>query len=199
VIFEVAMPNIFRYLSSFDRVLNHDEIDEFLVHLNSSINKQINNLDNEYDCLSVDQFEDPRDIVSYKDHLADLLWSANNVRLLGNELTIIALYKKVERQIGRIVKKRLGISSDINLAYFEKLRNVLPFEIKGIEGFVDFNELRLINNAIKHEGKVSRQLANEYPSWKYGELFSSLDDAYRRLLPGVKRFVADLVDKLDAS
>ena len=79
-------------------------------------------------------------------------------------MSIIALYKKVERKIGRIVKKRLDISSDVNLAYFEKLRNVLPFEIKEIEGFVDFNELRLINNAIKHEGKVSRQLANAYPS-----------------------------------
>ncbi len=136
-------------------------------------------------------------MMNYKDHLGDLVWTARNVKMLGDELSIIALYKKVEWQVGRIVKKRVDNASDVKLAYFQKLCTVLPFAIKGVEGFSAFNELRLINNAIKHEGKVSVELAKEYSVWMRGENLSNLDDSYRRLLPGVKQFVADLVDKLD--
>ena len=59
--------------------------------------------------------------------------------------------------------------------------------------------LRLLNNSIKHEGKVSTELAKEFPQWTQGAELSELDKAFQRLLPEVKKYVADLAERLYAA
>jgi hypothetical protein len=169
-----------------------------LDHLNASVNRRIKRLDEEFRNLAPDQFEDPRDIDGYRDHLSDLFASSQSAKSLGDELSIVALYKKVETQTGRIIKKKLPAAATKRLSFFAELSGVLPFDIKAVGGFAGFNELRLLNNAIKHEGKVSDELAKEFPHWTKGAELSDLDKAFQRLVPEVERYVADLVERLYA-
>lgn len=190
------MPSWAQFLKNSDKRLDHDEIDEFLDHLNASLNRRIKRFEEEERNLSTDQFEDPRDIDGYRDHLADLAASSHAAKALGDELSILALYKKVEAHIGRVIKRRLPTTAKMNLSYFKNLCSALPFDIKAINGYSGFNELRLLNNSIKHGGKVSSELAKEFPMWKEDDELSGLGDAFQRLLPEVKRYVADFAEKL---
>lgn len=189
------MPSWKQALKNFDMRIDHDEIDEFLDHLNESLNRRIKLLEEEERNLCSEQFEDTLDIVGYRDHLGDLAASVFATKALGDELSIIALYKKVEVHTGRIVKKKVPMAATVNLSNFKQLCKLLPY-IKTLDGFAGFNELRLLNNSIKHEGKVSLELATEFPQWTQGAKLSELDKAFQRLLPEVKKYVADLAERL---
>ncbi|MFH2140546.1 MAG: hypothetical protein ABII63_07090 [Pseudomonadota bacterium] len=187
-----------RVLKNFDKRLNHEEIDEFLEHLNVSVNRRIQRLEDEYNNLTVDQFEDPRDIDAYRYHLGETISSSYAAKALGDELSIIALYKKVESQTGRVVKQLIPAAAHKNLYVFKQLCEVLPFDIKTINGFASFNELRLLNNSIKHGEIVSQELADNFPIWKVGAEFVELDSAFTRILPGVEIYVSELVESVYA-
>lgn len=188
------------WVKNSDKRLDHEEIDEFLHHLNKSINRRIKELEAEFDLLSK-QSEDTTNN-GYLEHLEDLLASVNATKSLGDELSIIALYKKVESHSIRLVKKK-GQSFDAKkLSHFNCFCQALPFKIEDVDGYLGFNELRLLNNAIKHnEGKVSTELAKNFPQWngKEGqELSDELGTTFQRLLPEVKRYVSDLAERLYA-
>lgn len=183
-------------MKNFDRRLDHDDIDEFISHLNQSFDKKLNILDNQYNSASVKDVEDPRDLDAYKDHLEDIMMGTYTSKMLGHELSIIALYKRVEIKTGKIAKRILSIPDKTKLSYIKNLIKSLPFEINTVKDYDSFNELRLLNNAIKHGGVVNNELAKEYPCWKNGEELKDLGKAYSRLLPGVKNYVTDLVEKL---
>jgi len=191
------MPSWEQLLKNYDKRLNHDEIDEFLDHLNASLNRKIKRLEEEEQTLTPEQFEDPRDMDGYRGHLTDLAESVYAAKVLGDELSIVALYKKVEAHTGRVVKKKVPKAAEMNLSFFKKFCDALPFDITTVDGFTGFNELRLLNNSIKHsDGKVSIELAKEFSTWKQGAELSELDKVFKRLLPEVKKYVADLAEKL---
>lgn len=192
------MPSWSQVLMNFDRNLDHEEIDEFIEHLEVSTRRRLKSLEQEYNTLTEDQFEDPRDLPSYQDHLSEQSIATEAARDLGGQLSIVALYKKVEGKTAKIVKKRLPSSSGKNLSYFKQLCEALPFDIKAVNSFAAFNELRLLNNSIKHGGQVSQELASGFPNWTAGAEIESVGDAYSRLLPGVKAYVFDFVTKVYA-
>lgn len=190
------MPSWKQAFKNLDKRLDHEEIDDFLDHLNVSLNRRIKRLEDEERSLSPEQFEDPLDIHEYREHLGELAASVYAAKALGDELSIIALYKKVEAHTGRVVKRKVPKAATANLAYFKQLCNVLPFDIQTVDGFAGFNELRLLNNSIKHEGKVSIELAKEFPLWVQGAELPELDKVFQRLLPEIKKYVADLTERL---
>jgi len=190
------MPSWTQVLANFDKRLNHDEIDEFIEHLEVSTRRRLKRLDEEYRNLTEDQFEDPHDLLSYRDHIGEMSMSTEAARSLGGQLSIVALYKKVEAHTSRVIKKKISRAATKNLSYFKQLCEVLPFPIQSVNGFDSFNELRLLNNSIKHGGVVSQELASAFPEWTHNTEIESIGDSYTRLLPGVKQYVSDLVTKV---
>jgi len=193
------MPSWSQIVMNFERILDHDEIDEFIEHLEVSTKRRLKSLEEEYKNLTEDQFEDPSDLFSCQDHLSEQAIATQAARDLGGQLSIVALYKKVEAKTAKIVKKRLPSATGKNLSYFKTLCEALPFDITSVNGFSALNELRLLNNSIKHGGKVSQELASTFPVWTAGAEIETVGDAYSRLLPGVKAYVFDLVTKLYAN
>lgn len=139
------MPSWKQAFKNLDKRLDHEEIDDFLDHLNASLNRRLKRIEEEERSLSPEQFEDPLDIDVYREHLGELAASVYAAKALGDELSIIALYKKVEAHTGRVVKRKVPKAATANLAYFKQLCNVLPFDIQTVDGFAGFNELRLLN------------------------------------------------------
>jgi len=192
------MPSWPDFMKNFDKRLECEEIDDFLDHLNTSVNRRIKKIEEEEKNLSPDKFENPIDMDYYRDHLNEFIISLNATKSLGDELSIIALYKKVETQTVRVLKMKLPNMTSKRLSIYTQFCEALPFDVKTVDGFLSFNELRLINNSIKHEGKVSSDLAKEFPTWNEGAELPDLDLSFQRLLPGVKHYVADLVERLYA-
>lgn len=187
-----------KLFKNFDRRLDMDDIDEFQYHLNKAVDEKLKKLDHKYKSISVDDVEDPRDLDGYKSLLEDIMMTTHSSKLLGYELSIIALYKKVEIKTKKIVGRMVPNVKEEKLSYFKYLCDTLPF-IKNLDNFKAFNELRMLNNAIKHGGVVSSELVKSFPSLSEGDDLKDLDKSYERLLPQIKEYMNELVDKIYAN
>ena len=62
-------------------------------------------------------------------------------------------------------------------------------DIKRTPHYRAVNELRLLNNAVKHAGRVTAELAREYPRWKQGRKLTGVGAAYERLRRPVPSYI----------
>lgn len=183
-----AKKSIFQY---WDSRFDTETIDQFMYFLGSSIRGREKSLNSECESLTEDQFEDPRDIDNYKMHLEDQYHFLTEVGKLGSQLMIVALYKQVELHIKRVTKRNFPDVKESELFNISSLNRALPFTLGSLQGFNAYNELRLINNAIKHVGKVSDELAKTFPAWVMDEEFKELGMVYERILPELKAFIKE--------
>ena len=133
--------------------------------------------------------------------LADEAQELDTVSYLADELSIVALYRVVEINTARIVAYEFGPTFKTKASYIARLKKLLR-ERKGIAldkvpHYEAINELRLLNNAIKHAGEVTEELANAYPRWHKGGRLTGLDKAYKRLRPKVPIYILRLAERMD--
>jgi hypothetical protein len=124
--------------------------------------------------------------------LADDLHDIESVDSLAGELAIVGLYRIVEMNTKRVLRLRYSLKKVRKFYQIEalakKLKDDLNIELANIEGFAAIDELRCVNNAVKHEGTVSKELA-KYPSWKKGDRLVGLAAASNRLAPFVPKYL----------
>lgn len=138
---------------------------------------------------------------SFIDYLTDENHENNQTVELISEMQIVALFKSAEIAIKKMMKySGLFTEKELKSAYmFTKLteaaKNKLALDINTLNGYAAFDELRLINNAIKHSGLVSDDLA-KYPNWKKGAKIGAFHESYQRLYQDVRKFVFDFRDKI---
>jgi len=127
-----------------------------------------------------------------QEFLADDLYELDLVSGLTDQLSIVALYRVVELYISKILVRRFGVSA-VRKAYridtLEAFLKSKGVDLKAISHFKSIDELRLLNNAVKHSGVVSAELAKHYPRWKKGNKLEHLDKAYERLHPKVSKYI----------
>jgi hypothetical protein len=114
------------------------------------------------------------------------------VKLMADELIIMALYKSIERERALVLAE---VDKHIDLGKLSDWRyTVTNFSfLQRLVGAAQIDELRLINNCIKHSGRVSRALSMCHPAWVLGEPLSNLRSAYQRIAPYVSAYWIDLI------
>jgi len=127
------------------------------------------------------------------DNFADNLAELDVISALGDEFAIIGLYRVVEIFRGRILRARYGATIP-NPTYIQRVRDFLlkhhGIDIDGIPHHRAIDELRLLNNAIKHDqAVVSAELAYAFPRWKEGKCLTGLDATYKRLKDHVASYI----------
>ena len=151
----------------------------------------------------VAQADDPEaqgDLMS----LNDEVFLNEEAKGLADELSIIALYKQIEittKKAVAVAYPNITESQLKKLSYIDAMKKTLEDQgiyIETFEAFQAFTELRFINNSIKHEGVVSKELAR-FEGWTECEALSNLDTAYERLEPEcigyVRQFIHELIAK----
>jgi hypothetical protein len=142
--------------------------------------------------------EEKHELESY---ISDELFLSEKTTELAGEMMIVALYKTIEIAI----KDMLRVSrlfTDIEMKKFsqaDKLKKQIKNKIcdtETLKGYHAYNELRLINNCIKHSGLVNDKLSATYPSWKKNEKLQNLDKSYFRLKNDVNVFIKLLRDNV---
>ena len=141
----------------------------------------------------------------YQEHLIELNYINSKVLSLVNEMQIIALYKMSEIAIYDMCKisdlfepdeiRNFYRQPDLVNAFKEKV-----YDMREIDNYDQYNELRLINNCIKHSGQVSKQLS-EVEGWNMGEPLQNLGAHYLRLRDPCRDFIINIrkkiIDKLN--
>lgn len=133
-----------------------------------------------------------------REFLADDIAELDMVSQLADQLSIVALYRVVELSTGQILAHEFGKSAGDKASDIRKVRDLLKqkgVDLAAIPHYRAIDELRLLNNAIKHEGHVTNALA-EYSRWKEGDELTGLDKAYARLRPKVPAYILRLAERM---
>lgn len=130
----------------------------------------------------------------------EMCFESEQVLNVCQEMVIVVLYKTIEISIKRMAQSSgLFTGKEVKLFYnFRSLKNKFSqkvVDIVSLPGYESYNELRCINNSIKHIGKVSPELAN-FNNWTEGDELKRLWCHYQRLKPEVYKFMASLSKKV---
>lgn len=134
-----------------------------------------------------------------QEYLADELAETDIAANLADQLSIVALYRVVELITGRMLAHEFGAGAERDATYVDKLAARLKtkgIDPKSVPHYRAVDELRLLNNAVKHAGQITHQLAAAYPRWKEGDELTGLDAAYERLRPKIPAYVLRLAERM---
>jgi hypothetical protein len=192
--------------SSFESVLRNfslrvgaEALDEFRSHLKKSLANSEIALQDRYSSLVDDEFECPEHREHFEGALSDEGWQLDQIKYLGDSLAIVGLYRLVETQLTKAILANHPSMDETGRAAVMagKTKFVKPWKLPGYRAA---NELRLINNSVKHnDSKVTANLAGAFRLWKEGEKMDSLDNHYDRLKPNVLIHVKAFVSEVYAS
>ena len=152
----------------------------------------------------------------YPDDLwADALAQLEEFAWLSSEFAIIGLWRCVELYRKDAIRHALG-DDDAIRSFLGRKKSKRPFlfhhqdcvdilaelkiEESKVRCAISVYELRCLNNAIKHERRVSNELAAKFLEWKgkEGEELGDLERHYHRLQPLAKQYLEDLAKRLKA-
>lgn len=135
------------------------------------------------------------------DWLSDDVAQLDQFALLSVEFSIVGLWRCIE--LYREVATRIAYGTNIATKVFRhrdfqqqlKSLGIVESEIRCARSV---DELRCLNNAIKHSQRVSAELAL-FPRWKdkEGENLANLEPHYRRFRPLAERYLRNLSVRLD--
>ncbi len=184
------------FLQHFD----YDEITELVEGLQAYASRKNDELSKLYDQAE----QDPELNLNqeYKDWVLTGIEN-DNFRLdesveLSRQLAVVALYMKMELRIKnacRIAYREIEAERLYKMHYLEKKLKERGIKIRDLPHFTSFDELRCINNDIKHGGVVGKELA-KYPGWKLGEDLSNIEIAFERLAPGCRSLIFELIQAI---
>ena len=115
--------------------------------------------------------------------------------LTFNHSAFPRVLSKLEGAIRRFLKKNSQRPFTFNHSTFLKVLRKLKIKEGKIHCAKDVDELRCLNNAIKHERRVNGTLA-KFPGWKKGDKLGDLESHYYRLRPFAKQYLEDLAKHL---
>ena len=121
----------------------------------------------------------------------------NEVNKLSNELLIIALYRLVELHTKDVIKwhfTSIDTSGFYNVKIMEKILLSKGIKLNSIKSYAEFDELRALNNAIKHNGVASDEL--KIYGWVVGESLDNLSEVFERLVPKINEYIDELACKI---
>jgi hypothetical protein len=115
-------------------------------------------------------------------------------------MAIVALYRVVELETTRVLRPYYpGKSKLKSLHKIDKVRERLKtdfgIELDLLPGYEHIRELLLLNNCIKHSGRVSPSLA-EYPGWTEGQEVGHVGQTFERLSREVAPYLVGLHESI---
>ena len=119
-----------------------------------------------------------------------------SVSHLNSDLSIVALWRCIEFCRKRVIQGTLGNDASREAAYHTKAiakLKIIGISERGVERWEDVEELRCLNNAIKHGGYVSGPLA-KFKAWsgRSSEQISDVNVEYPRLRAAAEEYIKDL-------
>lgn len=168
-----------------------DEIDHFL---------ELANKAHESEQSFLEQLGSSENAEKLDDWLADDFAQLDTFKSLTGEFAILGLWRCVELYRKRSIRNALGVDAAKDVfnhkCFKQKLANLQITE-ENIQHADLVNELRCLNNAIKHERRVTDELCT-FAHWKnmIGTDLGDLRPHYQRMLPKTKEYIKDLTQQL---
>jgi len=175
-----------------------DLVGRYLEGAEQQFEEEVASLKKKSKSVTKNQFEDEHDYEAYVDTLASDYEILEDIKELSEQLAIVALYRIVELNIKKILLWRYSKEEVKKLRQIDRIADHLSkdgIRLEKVRHYNTADEVRLLNNAIKHENKVTKDL-EKYRGYKEGQDLKSLDKAFNRLSPNVPKFLRFLAEKV---
>jgi len=178
------------YLSTIDT----DSLDRLKELVDLSITNELGDIDSK---LNIIKSSNSKDSSIHKESLVDDALTLFTVKDNFNALSIIGLYRLIEEKHKQILPEKIKRNGNkVNYSFWDNVYDELPQTIKGDESYRNIDELRLINNAIKH-GSISDDLHRINSS--FGDVgdeldYSRLEGVYNQMKSYAEQYVRLLFD-----
>lgn len=112
------------------------------------------------------------------------------------EMRIVSLFKSVEIEIKQLLKQTYTDINTKNFYRWDIMSNFfksIDININDIEGYSETNQLRIVNNQIKHNSTLNNDVKS-IPEFSHSDNFSpdNLETFYSRIYPITNKFVSSL-------
>ncbi|WDZ51501.1 hypothetical protein LF296_01475 [Acinetobacter vivianii] len=177
-----------------------NEVDRLIDSITSFTVTQTNKLERKYKELQRSTELSDDHAFHIEESIIDEAYELNEIEELAYELAIIALYKKIEITTKKNLKITYPEIDRKKLYKFKKLKKILKdkeIDIESFSNYLAMDELRCLNNSIKHSGEVDSELA-KYAGWNENERVDNLQEAYKRLAPKCNDYIKELLDQFIA-
>lgn len=186
-------PGFDELIESYLLALDTEYIDSFRELVSKSVMEKFEGINARYEQHRSAEYDDPELQQLNESWIQDDAVYMGNVSTLADELSIVALYKLFEKKHKELLQYHLGENNPKKYSYWKNALNAIPDSAKELESLKSVNELRLVNNSIKHGGVVSKELVDEFPI--YGPVeseLSGLNEIFDRLKPEVVKYIREL-------
>jgi hypothetical protein len=154
---------------------------------------------NEENFAAIEQ--DEWEVVDKYSTLHEKVESAKEYLLSLSEMKIVYLFKSLEVVLKRLIQVAYPKANIKELYQWEKLEVFLKnrdINITILDGHVDAVQLRLVNNAIKHNGIINEEI-KKIPEFKTSSEFNyiTLGAFYDRIKPTIENFFRQIRNKVE--
>lgn len=174
-------------------------LSEFLELINAKLEDEYDSITDTIVKLELDNFSSSDDFNQYADFLSDQNNTLDNIKSLSFQLAIISLYRIVElgtkNQLLHLYNKKEVRKLYRWDVFTKKLFKDYGIDIKKLKYYSETNELRTLNNAIKHENLVTKELTN-FQGWNFGDELGDLKNKYEEFAPKMPIYMSNLISKI---
>lgn len=117
-------------------------------------------------------------------------------------LLVVLIYSEIEKELKQILALSIQKKDMLKAHKLEDLEKLfkehLEINLAEITDFSKVDEIRLVNNCVKHDGRVSKRLANINSYWKEKkrEEIKVTSEKLEKFIEGKENFFKDLIQKL---
>ncbi len=128
--------------------------------------------------------------------------SLESQNILSNYMIVAAFsfyeksFKKILELTGKFTEEELASCYKKKEAV-KLLKQKFNIEYKKLTDYAKIEELRCLNNDIKHNGMVGRELASANSKWVVGTPITNTSADFSRLMDGPKNLLRDLSNKIE--
>lgn len=128
--------------------------------------------------------------------MEDILFTEDEITALY-EMKIIYAFKHLEINIKKLLRATYADNNIVKQSKWEMIISFLNskgIKIKEVDGFKNVDELRIVNNSLKHADRNLDQSLNSIPEFKNKDNFSyrELDEFYERVKSAPIKFLESL-------
>jgi hypothetical protein len=168
-----------------------DMVTRYLESTHKQFQEETTKLGKEIKSLKKNQFKDEDDYEAYVNTQSSDYEILEDIKCLSEQLAIVAIYRIVELNMKKILLWRYPkeeVEKLKRIDYIAKRLSKDGIKLEGVPHYKAVNEIRLLNNAVKHENKVTKDL-EKYRGYKEGNELTNLGRAFNRLSLKVPRFL----------
>lgn len=182
----------------FNSDLNPDDLMSFIELSQSYKLTSLPPLEKYSNELNEDESLDPTNKSIMLDQIGEEADRIRKMSSIGEELAIIGLYKTIEITIKKCARLSTLFSEEeiLKMYNFKLMKKSFKNQnifFENIENFREFNELRLINNCLKHSGMVNHDLIKINPSFeKLNNEIQNSSEHFKRLINPSLNFLKNL-------